>query len=70
MRSGGASTPCKVLVFISGFFSNLQALIDSIASGENPAQICAVISNRADAYGLKRAEAAGIATQFFDHIQF
>ncbi|MDO9321481.1 MAG: phosphoribosylglycinamide formyltransferase [Pseudomonas sp.] len=64
------SAACKVVVLISGSGSNLQALIDNIAAGENPASIAAVISNRGDAYGLQRAQAAGIATQVLDHKAF
>jgi phosphoribosylglycinamide formyltransferase 1 len=62
--------PCNVVVLISGSGSNLQALIDSSADDGNPARIAAVISNRADAYGLQRAQAAGIATTVLDHKQF
>lgn len=61
---------CNVVVLISGSGSNLQALIDSIAKDGNPARIAAVISNRADAYGLERARQAGIATRVLDHKQF
>nr|WP_298174219.1 phosphoribosylglycinamide formyltransferase [uncultured Pseudomonas sp.] len=66
---------CNVVVLISGSGSNLQALIDSIQAGadsskNSPARIAAVISNRADAYGLQRAQQAGIATQVLDHKQF
>ncbi|WJN60836.1 phosphoribosylglycinamide formyltransferase [Pseudomonas sp. F(2018)] len=61
---------CNVVVLISGSGSNLQALIDSIANDGNPARIAAVISNRADAYGLERARQAGIATRVLDHKQF
>ena len=60
---------CDVVVLISGSGSNLQALIDSQGEG-NPARIRAVISNRADAFGLPRAQAAGIATQVLQHRDF
>jgi phosphoribosylglycinamide formyltransferase-1 len=50
----------RVGVLISGRGSNLQALIDAAASPDYPAEIAVVISNRADAAGLSRAEVAGI----------
>lgn len=49
-------------VLISGRGSNLQAIIDAIASGALDATIAIVISNRAAAAGLARARAAGIET--------
>lgn len=59
--------PCNVVVLLSGTGSNLQALIDSTADGENPVRIAAVIANRSDAHGLQRAQAAGIATRVLEH---
>ncbi len=50
----------RVVVLISGHGSNLQVFIDGQNSGYLPIDIQAVISNRADAYGLVRAERAGI----------
>ena len=61
---------CNVVVLLSGTGSNLQALIDSTQAGDNPARISAVISNRADAYGLERARNAGIPTQVLEHHGF
>ncbi|MCY1272942.1 Phosphoribosylglycinamide formyltransferase [compost metagenome] len=58
---------CDVVVLISGSGSNLQALIDSITGDDHPARIRAVISNRADAFGLERARKAGIDTRVLDH---
>ena len=52
----------KLVVLISGNGSNLQAIIDAIASGELKAEIAAVISNKKAAYGLERAKKAGIST--------
>lgn len=60
----------RITVVISGNGSNLQALINACARGEIPARIAQVISNRADAYGLTRAQEAGIATAFIDHRLF
>ncbi|WP_313519311.1 phosphoribosylglycinamide formyltransferase [Pseudomonas sp.] len=58
---------CNVVVLISGSGSNLQALIDDLHSAGSQARIRAVISNRADAQGLARAQAAGIETRVLDH---
>ena len=58
---------CRTVVLISGNGSNLQSLIDGQQKGNLSIDICAVISNRADAFGLVRAAEAGIATQCLDH---
>jgi phosphoribosylglycinamide formyltransferase-1 len=52
-----------IVILISGNGSNLQAIIDAIASNKLNAEIRAVISNRDDAYGLKRARLANIPTE-------
>lgn len=57
----------RIAVLISGRGSNLQALIDACAKDAFPASVACVISNRADAYGLERANRAGIATRVVDH---
>ncbi|MBC3240392.1 phosphoribosylglycinamide formyltransferase [Pseudomonas lurida] len=64
------SQTCNVVVLLSGTGSNLQALIDSTRTGDNPVRIAAVISNRSDAYGLQRARDAGIDTRSLDHKAF
>lgn len=61
------SKPCDVVVLLSGSGSNLQALIDSSQAADSPVRIRAVVSNRADAYGLQRAQAAGIDTAVLEH---
>jgi phosphoribosylglycinamide formyltransferase-1 len=55
-----------VVILISGGGSNLQAIIDA----QLPIALRAVISNRADAYGLERARQAGIPTEVLDHRNF
>lgn len=56
----------KVAVLISGNGSNLQAMIDSFKNQEQ-IQICSVISNVEDAYGITRASGAGIETHVINH---
>jgi phosphoribosylglycinamide formyltransferase 1 len=54
--------PLPVAVLVSGFGSNLQALIDAARTGRLNAEFRLVASDRPDAYGLERARQAGIAT--------
>lgn len=56
----------KVAVLISGNGSNLQAMIDSFKN-QDQIQICSVISNVEDAYGITRASGAGIETHVINH---
>jgi phosphoribosylglycinamide formyltransferase 1 len=55
----------RLVVLVSGNGSNLQAILDACASGELPASVICVISNKADAYGLIRAKSAGVEAIHF-----
>jgi phosphoribosylglycinamide formyltransferase-1 len=57
-------------VLISGGGTNLQAIIDAIEAKKLDAEVCVVLSNKADAYGLARAKQHGIATALLDHKSF
>ncbi|TKA25853.1 hypothetical protein B0A50_05608 [Salinomyces thailandicus] len=62
--ANSGSTPTRISVLISGSGSNLQALINACNTEALPnAKIVRVISDRKDAYGLKRAEAVQIPTK-------
>ncbi len=56
----------RVALFISGGGSNMLSLVKSM-TGDHPARPCVVLSNRADAGGLAKAEALGVATAVVDH---
>ncbi len=56
-----------IAVLVSGSGSNLQAIIDASERGEIPCRVGIVISNKADAYGLVRAEKHGIPTEVVSH---
>lgn len=58
---------CKTAILISGSGTNLQAFIDSAASGGLGLDLSVVLSNRPDAYGLVRARNAGIPTACIEH---
>ena len=56
----------RLAILLSGGGTTLQNLIDRIADGRLRARIVLVVSNHADAYGLFRAEEAGITTAVVD----
>jgi phosphoribosylglycinamide formyltransferase-1 len=62
MASAADPTTRRVVlvVLVSGNGTNLQAILDACADGTIPGRIAAVVSNRADAFGLQRAAAAGV----------
>jgi len=60
----------RLAVFLSGNGTTLQNLIDRAADGRLPAQVVLVASNKADAFGLVRAEKAGIPTSVIERKDF
>ncbi len=56
----------NIAVLVSGSGSNLQAIINKMEKGDLPVSIQCVISNKAESYGLKRAEKHHIKTYFVD----
>lgn len=52
----------KIVILISGRGSNMQSIVHAAKNENWPAQIAAVISNKADAAGLEFAREQGIAT--------
>ncbi|WP_415884198.1 phosphoribosylglycinamide formyltransferase [Neptuniibacter sp. QD72_48] len=60
----------RIVVLISGSGSNLQAIMDSIDAGQIDGRIEAVLSNKAEAYGLERARNSNIPTLVLKHTDF
>ena len=60
----------RVAILISGRGSNMAALIEAAKAPDFPAEIVTVISNRADAQGLEKAAASGIATSVIESKPF
>ena len=59
----------RVAILISGGGSNMVALAKSMVD-DHPARAVLVLSNKADAGGLAKAEALGIPTDVIDHTRF
>ena len=57
----------RIVILISGRGSNMQAIVECCASQAWPAQVVAVVANRADAAGLTYAAERGIATAVVAH---
>lgn len=60
----------RTAVLISGRGSNMAALIEAARDETYPAEIALVVSNRPEAEGIARADAAGVKTVIIDHKQF
>ncbi|WP_338844497.1 phosphoribosylglycinamide formyltransferase [Massilia sp. W12] len=60
----------KIVILISGRGSNMEAIVHAARDQQWPAQIAAVIANKADAAGLAFAASHGIATAVLDHRAF
>jgi phosphoribosylglycinamide formyltransferase-1 len=56
-----------IAVLLSGGGTNLQAIIDAVEAKRLDAKIQLVLSNKADAFGLVRAQNHGIPTEVLDH---
>jgi formyltetrahydrofolate-dependent phosphoribosylglycinamide formyltransferase len=54
------SHPLRLAVLLSGSGRTLQNLLDRCADGRLPARVGVVVSDRPEAYGLKRARHAGV----------
>jgi len=60
----------RLAVLVSGSGTNLQVIIDRIESGEICAEIVCVISNKADAYALIRAQKHGIPVVIHENSKY
>jgi formyltetrahydrofolate-dependent phosphoribosylglycinamide formyltransferase len=54
--------PLRLAVLLSGSGTTLQNLLDRCARGELPAAVAVVVSSNAAAFGLSRAQQAGVPT--------
>lgn len=66
---GRAELP-KIVILISGSGSNMLSIVESVKTQQIEAEIAAVISNKADAKGIEKAQQQDIATAIVEHTKF
>ena len=61
----------RIAVLISGNGSNLQAILDAVKDKRLPGtEVALVVSNRREAYGIKRAIAHGVPVVYFPFLSY
>lgn len=65
-----SAQPCRTVVLFSGNGSNLQALLDAAKLPGGHYQVVAAITNKEGAFGLERAQRAGVDRVAIDHRQY
>ncbi len=62
--------PARLGVLISGSGTNLQAVIDACEAGRVDGEVVVVLANKENAYGLVRADKAGIEAVHIDRTRY
>ena len=65
-----SAAKAPVVVLVSGFGSNLQAILEHAAAGTLPVQVRAVVSDRPEAEALKRARKADVPIEIVTPAEF
>lgn len=65
-----AESSRRIAVLVSGRGTNLQSILDAVASGTLDATVEVVVSNRKDALGLERARSVGVDAIHLDPRQY
>ncbi|NHC61084.1 phosphoribosylglycinamide formyltransferase [Paenalcaligenes suwonensis] len=65
-----SATARRLVILISGRGSNMQAIVDAIRHNGWPAEVCAVITHRANSEGMQWAQQQGIATHYINHTEY
>ncbi len=56
----------RIAVLVSGYGSNLQAILDAVEDHQLPdVDVTLVVSNRKEAYGITRAVSHGVPVVYF-----
>ena len=70
MKKSEIGSAVSAIILISGYGTNLQAIIDEINKNLLPIRIISVFSDNPQAYGIERAKKSGIPTKIIDYHGF
>jgi len=70
MKESDIGSATSTIILISGYGTNLQAILDQIINNQLPIRIISVLSDNPKAYGIERAKKAGIPTKIINYHNF
>tara|TARA_B100000470_G_C19653368_1_gene329769 strand:- start:18 stop:683 length:666 start_codon:yes stop_codon:yes gene_type:complete len=70
MKELDTGSATSTIILISGYGTNLQAILDEVANNHLPIQIILILSDNPQAHGIRRAKNAGIPTKIINYHGF
>ena len=70
MKESDTGSVTSTIMLISGYGTNLQAILDQTINNQLPIRIISVLSDNPKAYGIERANKSGIPTKIIDYHNF
>ena len=70
MKESDIGSATSTIILISGYGTNLQAILDQIINNQLPIRIISVLSDNPKAYGIERAKKSGIPTKIINYNSF
>jgi folate-dependent phosphoribosylglycinamide formyltransferase PurN len=63
MKKSDSSSATSTIILISGYGTNLQAILDQTINNQLPIKIISVLSDNPKSYGIERANRSDIPTK-------
>jgi len=70
MKESDPGLTKSAIILISGYGTNLQAILDETIKNQLPIKIVSVLSDNPKAYGIKRAKKSGVLTKIINYDNF
>jgi phosphoribosylglycinamide formyltransferase-1 len=67
MKKSDSSSATSTIILISGYGTNLQAILDQTINNQLPIKIISVLSDNPKSYGIERANRSDIPTKIINY---